>query len=66
MGGNLQGEPAIPSGVNPLVGGRPPQGDTAEDEGPGVKTQALPAELALLADEMGSFELLEAEASDSD
>ena len=66
MGGNLQKEPAVPSSMNQLVGRRPPQGDTAEDEGSGAKTQVLPAELALLADEMDRFELLEAAASDSD
>jgi len=66
MGGNLQKEPAVPSSMNQLVGRRPPQGDTAEDEGSGAKTQVLPAELALLADEMDSLELLEAAASDSD
>ena len=65
MGGNLQGEPPIPSSVNELVRGRPAQGDTAEDEGAGVKTQRLLAGLALVADKLDHIELLQPTLTDS-
>ena len=66
MSRDFEREAAVTPCVNELAAGRPAQGNAAEDEGPGIETQVLPAELALLADEMDSFELLEAAASDSD
>jgi len=66
MSRDFEREAAVTPCVNELAARRPAQGDAAEDEGPGIEAQVLPAELALLADEMDSFELLEAAARDSD
>jgi hypothetical protein len=66
MSRDFKREATVTPCVNELAARRPAQGNAAEDEGPGIETQVLPAELALLADEMDSFELLEAAASDSD
>ena len=62
MSGDFERKSAVTPCVNELAARRPAQGNAAEDEGPGIETQVLPAELALLADEMDSFELLEAAA----
>jgi len=66
MSRDVEREAAVTVSVNELAATRPAQGNAAEDEGPGIETQVLPAELALLADEMDSFELSEAAASESD
>ena len=66
MSRDFEREAAVTPCVNELAAQRSAQGNAAEDEGPGIKTQFLPAELALLADEMDGFELPEATASDSD
>jgi len=66
MSRDFEREAAVTSSVNELAARRPAQGNAAEDEGPGIETQVLPAELALLTDEMDRLELFEAAASDSD
>jgi hypothetical protein len=66
MSRDFEREAAVTPCVNELAARRPAQGNAAEDEGPGIETQVLPAELALLADEMDSFELLEAAPRDFD
>jgi hypothetical protein len=65
MSRDFEREPAVTPSVNDLAVGRPAQGNAAEDEGPGIEAQVLPAELALLANEM-SFQLPEAAPGDSD
>ena len=55
--------PVVPS-VNELAARRPAQGNAAEDEGSGIEAQILPAERALLANEVDGFELFEATAAD--
>jgi hypothetical protein len=62
---DFEREAAVAPSVNELSVGRPTQGNAAEDEGSGIETQLLPAEFALLADEVDGFELLEATAADS-
>ena len=66
MSGDFERKSAVTPCVNELAARRPAQGNAAEDEGPGIETQVLSAELAVLADEMDGFELLEAAASDPD
>jgi hypothetical protein len=63
---DFEKESAITPSVNESSARRSAQGNAAEDEGPGIKAQVLPAELALLANEVNSFQLLEAAPGDSD
>jgi hypothetical protein len=66
MSRDFEREAAVTPCVNELAARRPAQGNAAEDEGPGIEAQVLPAELALLANEVNSFQLREAAARDSD
>ena len=63
--GEIPAEAAVAPSVNEFAAGRSAQGNAAEDEGPGIEAQVLPAELALLANEVDGFELLEATDADS-
>ena len=49
MSRDFEREAAVTPCLNELVARRSAQGNAAEDEGPGIETQVLPAELALLA-----------------
>jgi len=66
MSRDFEREAAVTPSVNELAARRPAQGNAAEDEGAGVETQVLPAELALLANEVNGFQLRKAAPGDSD
>jgi hypothetical protein len=66
MSRDFEREAAVTPCVNELAARRPAQGDAAEDEGPGIEAQFLPAELALLANEVNGFQLRKAAPGDSD
>ena len=66
MSRDFKREATVTPCVNELAARRPAQGNAAEDEGPGIEAKVLPAELALLANEVNSFELREAAPRHSD
>jgi hypothetical protein len=65
VGSDFEREPAVVPRVDELAAGGSAQRNTAEYEGPGVVAKLLPAGIALLADELDGFELLEASSADS-
>ena len=65
MSSDFEREAAVAPSVNELAARRSAQWNAAEDEGPGIEAEILPAELALLAIEVDGFELLEATGANS-
>jgi hypothetical protein len=59
MTGDLQSEVAIPSLIDQLAGRRPPNRQSAEDEGPGSEAQRLGTLLAFHADQLDALDLSE-------
>jgi hypothetical protein len=59
MTGNLEKEFAVPLEIGKLVLGRLPEGDAAEDEGPGIIGQRLGTILTLFMNETDRLQLFQ-------